>query len=392
MYRTIATDTIAIGAEDYDLKLFEHQYPLADGITYNSYLIADGGVTAVIDGVDDRCADLWLDNIDGPEKRRVDYLVVQHAEPDHSSSITRFLDRHPEARIVATPQALAIIDRFFSLSGRRPEPIAVKSGDTLDIGRHTLRFTTAPMVHWPDVMTTYDTLTKTLFTADAFGSFGVSGRVSALWPDEARRYYTNIVGKYGPQVQRLLAAVKTLGEVSLIAPLHGPTLEGREISAALGLYDRWSRYEPEQPEGVLIAYATIYGNTARAARECAAMLARRGADVELIDLSERDVSQAVAAAFRMGKILLAAPTYDAGLFPAMHDFLYHLQIKGLRDRTFGIIENGSWAPAAGRVMRDMASRLPGACVLEPTVTIKSALATDTVAQLSDLVTSLLAAR
>lgn len=388
MYRKIATDTIAIGVEDNDLRLFEHQYPLTDGITYNSYMISDDGITVVIDGVDSRCGKWWLDNIDGEGKRHVDYLIVQHAEPDHSSTINQFLKIHPETTVVATRQALKIMYNFFKDMTADSPTLAVNDGDVLPIGRHKLTFMTAPMVHWPEVMVTYDEFSGILFTADAFGTFGVSNSIGRLWPDEARRYYTNIVGKYGQSVQRLLEKVSKLSEIKIVAPLHGPVINSKDLETPLSLYGNWSTYTPEIPEGVFVAYASIYGNTADVALKCVSLLRKSGIEVSVIDLCEFDVSYAVAQAFRMGKIIIAAPTYDGALFPAMYNFLHHLQSKGLKNRTYAIIENGSWAPVAGKIMKEMIMKMSGSFVIEPMLTIKSAFADEQVSQLDNLIKAL----
>lgn len=371
MYRKIAIDTTAIGVEDNDLQKFEHQYPLTDGITYNSYLISDGGKTAIIDSVDERCGTQWNENILAATNSAIDYLVIQHMEPDHSSMLGSFMEAHPETKIVLTKQALKIARQFFEDISLDDHAMVVNDGDMLEVGRHQLTFHTAPMVHWPEVMVTFDTFTGVVFTADAFGTFGTSDEFSALWPDEARRYYANIVGKYGAQTQRLLQKLPPLDNIKSLAPLHGPIITAAELAMPLALYNLWSTYEPELPNGVLVAFASIYGNTKKTALNCASKLSHAGIPVKVIDLCERDVSYAVAEAFRMGRLLLAAPTYDGSLFPPMHDFLYHLQIKGLRKRTFAMIENGSWAPAAGRIMREMIGKMPESTILEPMVSLKS---------------------
>lgn len=372
MFKEIAPDIFDISTDDTDLDLFENQYPLTDGVSYNSYVISSGGVTAVVDSVDARRGDQWLEMVKAAAPKGVDYLIVQHMEPDHSASIELFCRAYPEAKVIATQQALKIIGQFFPDLDLSARSVAVKDGETIEIGSHTLSFHTAAMVHWPEVMVTYDSTTGTLFSADAFGTFGTADSFPTLWPEEARRYYANIVGKYGPQVQRALKKLAGVGNISLVAPLHGPKLAGTDIAEALRLYDLWSSYMPESPEGVLVAYASIYGNTARVALSVADRLKARGREVTTIDLCRQDVSYAVGQAFRFGRIVVAAPTYDAGVFPAMHDFLYHLQIKGLRARRFGIIENGSWAPTAGKVMRSMIEQMPDMTVADTMVTLKSA--------------------
>lgn len=384
MFTEIAKGIRAIGVADSDLDLFENQYPLVEGVTYNSYIISDGGMTAVIDAADSRRGNLWLENV-ASATDKVDYLVVLHMEPDHSYMIEQFASRYPDAKIVASAQALRIIGQFFpklDLSGRT---MAVKEGDTLAIGTHTLTFFTAPMVHWPEVMVAYDLPTGTLFTADAFGTFGTSASPADLWPDEARRYYANIVGKYGPQVQKLLSKVEKCENVARAASLHGPVLKGEQLQNAISLYKQWSTYTPELPDGVLVAYASIYGNTASTALEIARQLQMRGLTVATIDLCRHDVSYAVAQAFRMGKIVVAAASYDGGVFPPMHHFLYHLQIKGLCNRTFAIVENGSWAPSAARSMHAMIEAMKNCTILPEQITIKSAPDDSTAKAIEELV-------
>lgn len=371
MFKQITTSIRAIGVTDTDLQLFENQYPVPDGVTYNSYLVSDNGVTAVIDAVDKRRGAEWFEKLAIAAPSGVDYLVVQHMEPDHSATVADFMARYPQAKIVTSPIALKMLGQFFPTTDFSGHVIEAGEGSTLEAGSHTLTFLAAPMVHWPEVIVTYDKSTRTLFSADAFGTFGTSDDYASLWPGEARRYYTNIVGKYGPQVQRLLSKASGL-EIDRLCPLHGPVIEGDDIARSVKLYDLWSRYEPEEPEGVLVAYASIYGNTASVARDLAAMLEGRGTNVVCVDLCRQDVSEAVSQAFRMGRIVAAAPTYDAGLFPAMHDFLYHLRIKALRGRRFGLIENGSWSPSAARTMEAMIGELSGCTVVSPAVTIKSA--------------------
>lgn len=388
MYKNITENIIAVGVADSDLRYFENQYPLTSGVTYNSYVVCGGGKTAVIDSVDARATAQWLDHLQAACPRGVDYLVVQHMEPDHSASIGDFLARYPQAVIVASAQALKILSQFYPGHDFGGKTITVGEGSELEIGSEKLSFFTAPMIHWPEVIFSYHAASRTLFSADAFGTFGTD--VQDSWPSEARRYYTNIVGKYGPQVQKALEKANAIAEgVERLCPLHGPYLEGENACRAIELYQLWSKYEPELPQGVLIAYASIYGNTAKAALSCAARLEEKGVQVKAIDLCRRDVSYAVAQAFRMGRILCAAPTYDAGVFPAMHDFLYHLQIKGLRNRRFALIENGSWAPAAAKVMAEMIAALPGSEIVEGTVTLRSAADARTSERLKNLVENLL---
>ena len=370
------TDNIRyIGVDDTDIDLFESQYAVPEGVSYNSYLILDDEV-AIMDSVDRRKCDAWFarltDALDGRSPR---YLVVQHMEPDHGGSIAAAMERWPEMKIVASVKAVPMLRQFFGTMEFTDRVIAVKEGDMLSLGRHTLQFIMAPMVHWPEVMVTYEQTDKTLFTADGFGTFGaLHGNINDLraWPDEARRYYYNICGKYGQPVQALLKKVGAL-DVQRICPLHGPVLT-ENLGYYIGLYDKWSRYEVES-EGVLIAYASIHGNTAIAAHALAAMiqLQAEGIEVKLIDLCRTDVSVAVAEAFRMKRMVLAASSYDGGLFTPMYEFLHCIQIKGYKGRRVGLIENGSWAPSAGRVMKEILAAMKDIDLVEPMITIRSTM-------------------
>lgn len=368
----IAPNIIFTGCEDDNLDLFEGQYPVPNGISYNSYLIADEHI-AVIDSVDvRRCAD-WLASIEDAldsSGKTPEYLVVQHVEPDHSGSISAMISRYPDIKIVTTERAAAMLANFFEDVDFASRSMIVKDGDTLQLGKTTLTFVTAPMVHWPEVMMTLDEDDGVLFSADAFGSFAMSSSTDA-WDAEARRYYTNIVGRFGNSVQKVMGKL-TGRNFSVIAPLHGSALTDN-LAHYWTLYDKWSRYEPET-EGVLVAYASIYGGTAEAARRLAAKLESEGAgEIVLLDLSRHDVSYAVAEAFRLSKMALCSVTYDGALFPAMHDFLYHLERKNFCNRTAGLVENGSWAPQAARLMTDMLGKMKGMEIVGPTVTIRSRL-------------------
>lgn len=366
--QAIAPNVKFIGAEDDNLDLFEGQYPLTKGISYNSYLIDDEQI-AVMDAVDiRRCSD-WLTRLaDALGGRTPAYLIVQHMEPDHSGSIRAMLERYPEAKVVATAKAMAMLDNFFDGIDLAERRVTVADGDTLSLGRTTLRFITAPMVHWPEVMVTLDETDGVLFSADAFGSFAMS-EADEAWTDEARRYYCNIVGKYGANVQALMKKLTGL-KFSTIASLHGPLLDG-DLARYWTLYDKWSRYEPEC-RGTLVAYASIYGGTAEAARRLAMELEKRDAgEVVLMDLCRHDVSYAVAEAFRLSRLALCSVTYDASLFPAMHNFLHHLEMKSFRNRPFALIENGSWAPVAGKLMCDTLGRMKGMTQVAPVLTIRS---------------------
>ena len=371
----ITKDIRYIGVDDTDIDLFESQYAVPEGVSYNSYLILDDEV-AIMDSVDRRKCDAWLARLtDALAGREPHYLVVQHMEPDHGGSIAAAMERWPEMKIVTSVKAAPMLKQFFGAVDFADRVIAVKEGDTLSLGRHTLQFIMAPMVHWPEVMVTYEQTDKTLFTADGFGTFGaLHGNINDLraWPDEARRYYYNICGKYGQPVQALLKKVGAL-DVQRICPLHGPVLT-ENLGCYIGLYDKWSRYEAES-EGVLIAYASIHGNTATAAHALAAMIQQQaeGTEVKLIDLCRTDVSVAVAEAFRMGRMVLAASSYDGGLFTPMYEFLHRIQIKGYKGRRVGLIENGSWAPSAGRVMKEMLAAMKDIDLVEPMVTIRSTM-------------------
>jgi len=365
---TITTDIKYIGVDDLDLDLFESQYIVPNGISYNSYLIEDEKLT-VMDTVDLRKSDDWWRNLEEALNGRTpSYLVVQHMEPDHAGNIARMLERFPNMIIVASDRAIKMLPQFFEGVDFEGKTLAVKEGDTLCLGKHTLQFIMAPMVHWPEVMVTYDQTDKVLFSADAFGKFGALAH-DEEWACEARRYYFNICGKYGAQVQALLKKVAAL-PVEVICPLHGPILN-EDLGYYIGLYDTWSKYEVET-DGVFIAFASIHGGTAEAARKLADILREKGAKkVSVADLSRDDMAEAVEDAFRMGRLVVAAASYDANVFPPMHDFLHHLQLKGYQKRRVGIVENGSWAPCAGRIMTGMLEQMKDIEIVQPMVTIRS---------------------
>lgn len=387
MITNITPQVVYIGADDTDLDLFEGQYLVPQGISYNSYVILDDKV-AVVDTIDSRKTDEWLNNLnEALDGRRPDFLIVQHMEPDHSASISIFAEKYPDATIVASAKAIQMLPQFFEKTDFTGKTHCVKEGEALELGKHTLKFFMAPMVHWPEVMVSYEESEKILFSADAFGKFGALCN-GGEWTDEARRYYINICGKYGVQVQALLKKAATI-DLQMICPLHGPILK-ENLGYYIGLYDTWSKYEPEE-EGVLIAYASIHGHTAEAAKKMADILLEKGAKrVVLTDLSRNDLSEAVENAFRFSTLVVAAASYDAGVFPPMHDFLYHLQIKNYQKRRVGIIENGSWAPTAGRVMSCMLSDMKNVEVAEKMVTIKSAMKQTDIAEMEELAESLLA--
>lgn len=359
-----------VGVNDKTLDLFESQYIVPNGMSYNSYIIVDEQI-AVMDSVDARMTEEWLLKVEEVlSDRTPDYLIVQHMEPDHSGSICAFLTKYPQAKLVASAKAFPMLDQFFE--DKLPnERIVVSEKETLDLGVHKLQFFMAPMVHWPEVMVTYEASEKLLFTADAFGTFGTLDAQEEDWACEARRYYFNIVGKYGPSVQALLKKVSAL-DVARICPLHGPVLS-EDLAYYVGKYDTWSSYRPED-RGVLIAYGSIHGNTKRAAEELAGLLKDAGEErVSLFDLSRDDMAEAIEDAFRYDRMVLAGPTYDANLFPCVEDFLYHLQMKNYQNRTVGLIENGSWAPMAAKKMQSMLEGCKNLTLLEPVVTIRSAL-------------------
>lgn len=379
---TNITDTIKyIGVDDTDLDLFESQYIIPNGMSYNSYLITDDKI-AIMDSVDARKQTEWMDKLSAAlEGRRPDYLVVQHMEPDHAGSIVAVVERYPEIKIVASARAIQMLPNFFEGVDFTDRTIAVKEGDTLSLGAHTLQFFMAPMVHWPEVMVSYDTHDKVLFSADAFGKFGALAH-DEEWACEARRYYFNICGKYGAQVQALLKKLSQV-DVACICPLHGPVLN-ENLGYYLSLYNTWSLYEPES-EGVFVAYASIHGGTAAAANKIREMLLTKGEKkVAITDLSRDDMAEAVEDAFRYGKLIVAAASYDGGVFPPMHDFLHHLQIKGYQKRRVGIIENGSWAPVAGRVMRAMLEQMKQIEIVEPMVTINARMKQSDLSQMEAL--------
>ena len=364
------TDTIRyIGVDDLEIDLFESQYVVPEGMSYNSYVILDEKI-AVMDTVDARKAEEWKANLAAVlDGRQPDYLVVHHMEPDHASLIAEAVNTYPAMKVVLSAAAAKMLPNFFEGTDFEGRVLPVKEGDSLSLGTHILQFIAAPMVHWPEVIMSYEQTEKVLFAADGFGKFGALCNETDDWACEARRYYFNICGKYGAQVQAVLQKAATL-DIRTICPLHGPVLSG-DLTPYLSLYDPWSRYEPES-EGVLVAYASIHGGTAAAAREFAEMLRARGAEkVVLSDLSRSDMAEVIEDAFRYPRLVLAASSYDAGVFPVMHDFLYHLQIKNYQKRRIGLIENGSWAPCAARAMRTLIEPMKEITLVEPTVTIRS---------------------
>ena len=376
-----------VGVDDLDIDLFESQYVVPEGMAYNSYIILDEKV-AIMDTADARKRVEWWANVENVlGDRTPDYLVVQHIEPDHASLIAEVLEKYPQLKVVATAKAVQMMPQFFPATDFAERTIAVKEGDTLSLGSHTLQFFTAPMVHWPEVMVCYEQSEKVLFSADGFGKFGALCN-EASWECEARRYYFNICGKYGAQVQALLKKAATL-DIDIICPLHGPVLS-ENLGHYIGLYDTWSKYEPET-QGVFVAYASIHGGTAVAANRLADMLREKGAPkVVVTDLSRCDMAEAVEDAFRYSHMVVCAASYDADVFPPMHDFLHHLKIKNFQNRKVAIVENGSWAPTAGRVMRGMLETMKDIEIVEPMVTIRSRMKEENIPAMEQLAVELLA--
>lgn len=380
------TDKILyIGADDRDLDLFESQYIIPNGVSYNSYVILDEKV-AVMDTVDARRREEWLKNLEEAlAGRTVDYLVVSHMEPDHAANVQILAEKYPEMKVVGNAKTFPMISQFFDidLSNRS---LVVKEGDTLNLGEHELTFVMAPMVHWPEVMVSYEKTEKILFSADGFGKFGALD-AEEDWACEARRYYFNIVGKYGAQVQALLKKAATL-DIAMICPLHGPILK-ENLEYYIGKYDTWSSYRPED-DGVLVAYASIHGNTKQAALKMKEILEAKGAKkVAVADLSRDDMAEAVEDAFRYDKMVLAAATYDGGVFPCMEDFLHHLKSKNFQKRRIGLIENGTWAPVAAKSMKSVLEQMKEISICEQVVSIKSAVKEHDIAAMEALAEELL---
>lgn len=366
---TITNDIRYIGVNDHDIDLFEGQYIVPEGMAYNSYVIIDEKI-AVMDTVSADFGEEWLANLENVlAGRKPDYLIIHHMEPDHSANIDKFISAYPEATIVGNAKTFEMIDQFFG-RGLCKNNLAVKNGEVLSLGRHELTFLFAPMVHWPEVMMSYDGADKALFSADAFGKFGALDCQDKEWDCEARRYYMGIVGKYGMQVQAVLKKAAAL-DIKMICPLHGPVLTG-DLSHYTGLYDIWSSYGVES-EGVCIAYTSVYGNTKRAAELLAKKLEERGCKAAISDLARCDMAEAVEDAFRYGKLVLATTTYNADIFPFMRQFIDHLTERGYQNRTLGFIENGTWAPAAAKIMKAMFEKSRNINYIDTTVTLRSAM-------------------
>ena len=379
----VTNDIRYIGVNDHQVDLFEGQYIVPNGMSYNSYAVLDEKI-AIMDTVDSRFIDAWLGNIRALlGDREPDFLVVQHMEPDHSAGIHTFLNTYPNAQVVSSAKAFAMMKNFFGTdyADRR---VVVGEGDQLALGRHTLTFVTAPMVHWPEVIVSYDSLDKVLFSADGFGKFGALD-AEEPWDDEARRYFIGIVGKYGAPVQALLKKAATL-DIATICPLHGPILK-ENLGHYLGLYDAWSSYRPEE-DGIVVAYTSVYGHTKEAALLLADKLQRKGAKVVVYDLARCDMAAAVADAFRYDKLVLATTTYNGDVFPYMKEFIHHLTERNFQNRTVAFMENGSWAPTAAKTMAKMLEGSKDLTLAEPTVKIHSALSADSLALLDKLVEAL----
>ena len=380
----VTEEIVYVGVNDHELDLFEGQYAVPAGMAYNSYVICDEK-TAVMDSVDTHFAEEWLNHIDQTLGGKApDYIVIQHMEPDHSGSLVAFAKKYPQTTIVTSAKALVMMQQFFGedFSGRS---LVVKEKDTLTLGRHTLHFVGAPMVHWPEVLMTYDDADQVLFSADGFGKFGALD-VEEPWLSEARRYYIGIVGKYGAQVQAVLKKASAL-EIAKICPLHGPVLEGDLLAEALQAYSAWASYTPEQ-EGVLVAYSSVYGNTKAAAEQLAKKLQEKGQDVCVMDLARTDLSEAVAQAFRYSRLVLASITYNGDVFPHMRAFIEHLTERNYQNRTVGLMENGSWAPTAARIMTKMLESCKNLTIAEPVVSVKGAVNAANEAQMEALAEAL----
>ena len=383
---TISMDIIHIGASDKDIKIFESQYVLENGMSYNSYLIKDEK-NVVLDTIDEKLTDIWLENLKKAlDGEKPDYLIVSHMEPDHAYNIGELARKYPEMKIVGNQLTFNMLTNFFKEIDFSNRKVVVMEGDVLDIGKHKLQFFMAPMIHWPEVMVTYEQTEKILFSADGFGKFGALD-VDEEWDCEARRYYFGIVGKYGMQVQALLKKAATL-DIQMICPLHGPILK-ENLGYYINKYNIWSSYEPEE-EGIYIACSSIYGNTLKAAQKLADILKEKGAKkVVLADLTKEDWAEAIEDAFRYSHLVVASSSYNAGLFPPMKQFLEHLKERNYQNRTVGIIENGSWAPSAGKCMKATLEEMKNLNVIEPIITIKSTMSEENVSQMEELAEKIL---
>ncbi len=384
---TISDSIVYVGVDDKTIDLFESQYVVPNGVSYNSYVIFDDKIT-IMDTVDKRGTDAWLQNLkEALGDREPYYLVVSHLEPDHAGNVQTLIDRYPEMKIIGNPKTFTMIGQFFDTDLPEERKVVVKEGDTVSLGSHTLQFFMAPMVHWPEVMVTYEQSEKVLFSADGFGKFGALD-AEEDWLCEARRYYINIVGKYGVQVQALLKKAATL-DIQTICPLHGPILK-ENLGYYIEKYLTWSSYEPEN-EGIVIACASIHGNTMKATKKLAEILEQKSSKkVVLFDLARADMAEAIEDSYRYDTLVLAAASYDGGVFPCMEDFLHHLKSKNFQKRKVAYIQNGTWAPSAGKVMKSIVAEMKNITEIEPMVTIKSAMKESTVAELEALADAILA--
>ncbi len=383
---TISKDIIYIGASDKNIKIFESQYVLENGMSYNSYLIKDEK-NVVLDTIDEKLTDTWLENLEKAlDGEKPDYLIVSHMEPDHAYNIGKLAKKYPEMKIVGNQLTFNMLANFFKEIDFSKRKFVVMEGDVLDIGKHKLQFFMAPMVHWPEVMVTYEQTEKILFSADGFGKFGALD-VDEEWDCEARRYYFGIVGKYGLQVQALLKKAATL-DIQIICPLHGPILK-ENLGYYIDNYNTWSSYKPEE-EGIYIACSSIYGNTLKAAQKLEEILKEKGAKkVVLADLTKKDWAEAIAEAFQYSHLVVASSSYNAGLFPPMKQFLDHLKERSYQNRTVGIIENGSWAPSAGKCMKGTLEEMKNINMIEPIITIKSTMSNENISQMEEMADKIL---
>lgn len=382
----VSKDIVYIGANDMDIDLFESQYKVPNGISYNSYLIKDEKI-AIIDTIDRRKTEQWIQNLERELNGKVpDYLIISHLEPDHAYNIENIANKYPKMKLVGNDKTFAFLPQFFAIKDLESRKIVVKEGDILNLGKRIIKFIMAPMVHWPEVMMEYEQTEKILFTADGFGKFGAIG-TKEEWDCEARRYYFNIVGKYGMQVQAVLKKVSNL-EINMICPLHGPILK-ENLGYYINKYDIWSSYKPEE-DGVFIACSSIHGNTMEAAKKLKKILEKNGAKkVVLTDLARDDMSEAIEDAFKYDKVILASASYNFGLFPPMEQFLNHLKGKNYQNRTIGIVENGTWAPSAGKCIKEMLAEMKNINIIEPMVTIKSRLDENSNKKLEELALNML---
>ena len=385
---TISDSVLYIGVDDKTIDLFESQYVVPNGVSYNSYVILDEKI-AIMDTVDARATDEWFANLEAAlGDKKPSYLVISHLEPDHSGNIQKTAEKYPEMQLVVNAKELAMLPQFFEIDNLKDRAVVVAEGDTLSLGSHTLQFFMAPMVHWPEVMVTYEQSEKILFSADGFGKFGALD-ADEDWACEARRYYMNIVGKYGAQVQALLKKAATL-DIQTICPLHGPILT-ENLGYYIGKYQVWSSYEAED-EGIVVAYASIHGNTGKAAKQLGEMLERKGAKkVKVYDLSRSDMAEVIEDIYRYEKLVLACATYDGGMFPVMQDLLYHLKLKNFQNHKVGLVQNGSWGPIAGKQMAAQLETMKNIEIVGPMVTIKSTVKPETVSALEELADAMIQA-